>query len=515
MDRAGSGAKAAHATITDQVDAYSGHDSKSHLRKGPPLPSSVVTTSCRLTVLSSTTRVDLVVPADVPVADLLTNLVAGLGAQTADQGIASGGWVLQRLGDAPLDPARTLAMQGVTDGSVFHLLPRSQQLPEVAYDDVLDAVGAGVREETSRWTVRHARLAYLGAGAAGLIWGLVATLLSGPDWAIPTAVLATTAVLLLMGAAAFARVPDSGRGAALSGRGAVLSGRGAVLSGTAAILFAAAAGASALGRHRVWDFGAAQLLPAAGAAILAATLAMVVTGTGIPIFIAVLGAGALAAIGTAVSTLSDLSVHGSAALTAIAALAVSPFLPVASFRLSRLALPAIPTGAEDLRGDNAVIDGRTVLGQAARADEYLTGLTAAIALTLAGSCVVLVGGGSDTSARVLVGVLGAICLLRARLFTGLGQRSALIVAGLVAMFALLVAIAVGLDPTTRLLACVVPALVVSLVLLSFAATMPGRRLAPTWGRSADLLESLLVLAVIPLAVGVLGIYGAMRGLSSV
>ena len=52
----------------------------------------------------------------------------------------------------------------------------------------------------------------------------------------------------------------------------------------------------------------------------------------------------------------------------------------------------------------------------------------------------------------------------------------------------------------------------ALVLLALAVMLPGRRYAPPWSRAADILETLLVLSVIPLALGVMGVYGALRNL---
>jgi hypothetical protein len=55
--------------------------------------------------------------------------------------------------------------------------------------------------------------------------------------------------------------------------------------------------------------------------------------------------------------------------------------------------------------------------------------------------------------------------------------------------------------------------VVAAVLFAGAVTLPGRRYAPPVSRAADLLESALVLSVIPLALAVMGVYGAARGLA--
>jgi ESX secretion system protein EccD len=460
---------------------------------------SVMSSTCRLTVITPKWRVDLAVPVDIPVSDLLTTLVRSMGPELADDGASQGGWVLQQLGKAPLEPSATLATAQVRDGEVLRLLPRSSQLPELAFDDVLDAVARGVNERTPRWRPEHTARACVLFASGALLFALISALLTGPKW-LPSAVATGVTAAMLLGAAA-------ALGRAFSQRAA------GVTAGSFAVAYAAVSGATALGdKHSLWAFGATQLLPALCAAVFAAVIALILLGTGVTIFVAIIIAGLLGAIGTGVSNIASLGVYGSAALVAAITLACSPFLPMLAFRLSRLPLPSIPGNAEDLRRDTSTVDGPTVLEQAVRADQYLTGLVSATAITLAGSAAMLATGG--ISDRILAGVLGAICLLRARLFTGRGQRAAMLIAGGVAGLALLVTRAFATHDTTRVLAFIVPAVVLAAVFLVFAVSLPDRRLAPTWARAADLIEAMLILSVIPLALGVIGVYGAVRNLSS-
>jgi hypothetical protein len=104
--------------------------------------------------------------------------------------------------------------------------------------------------------------------------------------------------------------------------------------------------------------------------------------------------------------------------------------------------------------------------------------------------------------------------MRARLFTGRGQRSAMLIAGGVAGLALLVTRAAAVHDLARVLVFVVPAVALAAVFLVFAVALPDRRLAPTWARFADIVESMLILSVIPLALGIVGVYGAVRNLSN-
>jgi type VII secretion integral membrane protein EccD len=457
--------------------------------------SSVVANMCRITVISSEFRADLAVPVHIPVAELLATLVGSLGRELADEGAANGGWILQRAAEPALDPSTTLAASQLRDGDVLHLRTRATQLPEIAFDDVLDAVATGVLTRTPRWRDPHTATAAMAVGAALLLIALGSIVTSGPSWAVPSAASAVVAAVLLgatvtLGRAYHRREP-------------------ALVAATATIAYAAATGAMAVGgHHRVWDFGGPQLLLGSCAALFVAVLVILTIGSGVPGLVAVVSVSLLAAIGTAVDDGTPLGLSGTAALIASIALVVSPTLPMLSFRLSRLPLPSIPADAADLRRDQGTVDATRILRQATLADQFLGGLVGGASLAVAGSAVAL--SASDTSARALAAVLGAICFMRARLFTGRGQRTWLLVSGSIAIAAVLVFRAVQLHSDARVLAVAAPAAVLAIVLFAFAVVLPGRQFTPPWSRAADAFETVLVLSVIPLALAVMGVYGSIR-----
>jgi type VII secretion integral membrane protein EccD len=455
----------------------------------------VVSNSCRLTIISSTSRVDLAVPVQLTVGELLVVVVSGLGREVADQGAAEGGWVLQRAGEPALNPAASLAVSQVRDGDVLHLRTRATRLPEIAFDDVLDAVATGVLTRTARWQPVHtARAASFFAGAL-LAYGLGVLLLIGPDWTLPAATAGGGALLLLAAAVAAARGYRR-RGPALTAAGF-------------AIAYGTACGATALGdHHRVWAFGAPQILVGACAAAFAATVLLITLADGVAGLVAVIVVGLLTAVGTAIASGTDLTGPATAAIVATAALAISPVLPMLSFRLSRLPLPPIPTDAADLRRDTTSVRSEQILGQAVRADQFLSGLVGGAALSIAGAALLIAGHGPSEYALAIT--LGVICLLRARLFTGRTQRTQLLVSGGLALLAAAVGGVLDAHGNARVLAYVVPAAVLALVLVGLAIVLPGRRYTPPWARAADVVESLLVLSVIPLALAVMGVYGAIR-----
>ncbi len=463
------------------------------------MTASVVSNTCRLTVISATLRVDLAVPEQISIAELLSIVVSGLGPEAADRGAAEGGWVLQRAGEAPLDPSATVAASQLRDGDTLHLRTRATRLPELAFDDVLEAVASGVLTRTARWQPQHTMRTAAVLGGALLIFAAVTLVLSGPSWLAPALTAGVGAALLVLAAVALERIYRR-----------VVP---ALTAGALAIVLAIVCGTTSVGStHRVADFGAPQVLVGVSAAAFVSVVLLIALARGVAGFGTVITVCILTAIGTGIAIGTDLSGPATASVVATAGLAISPFLPSLSFRLARLPLPAIPLDAADLRRETGSIDARDILGRAVRADEFLTGLSGGVALAIAGSALLLSGTG--TSERVLAIVLGLICLLRARLFTGAAQRVLLLASGSIALLAVLVSATYDAEGLHRILAFVVPSMVLALILLGLAVTLPGRRYSPPLSRAADILEGLLVLSVIPLALGVMGVYGAIRQASS-
>lgn len=459
------------------------------------MSSSVVANTCRITVMSTERRADLAVPSHLSVADLLATLVSSLGREVADDGAAQGGWILQRAAEPPLDPASSLAASQIRDGDVLHLRTRSSQLPELAFDDVLDAVATGVLSRTARWERTHTAIGAIVFAGATLTVALAVTVLTGPSWTAPAVASGLGALVLLLAGVTLGRAYRQ-RAAAL-------------VSVSFAAAFAGVCGAASVGgQHSVWQFGAAQLLLCSASVVLFAVIAIFAVGQGISGLMAVVGVGVLSGIGTAVASGTTLSAVATASVIAAVGLALSPALPTVAFRLSRLPLPTIPADAADLRRDTGQLDATQVLRQAARADQFLTGLVGGVAIAVGGAAIVLTIGG--VSENILAVVLGAICLLRARLFTGRAQRALLLTGGAMALLAAAISWTLALDPATRILGAAVPLIVLAVALVAGAVVLPGRRYTPPWSRTADVLESLLVLSVIPLALAVMGVYGAIR-----
>lgn len=87
----------------------------------------------RVTVVAGRRRLDLLLPAGVPVVEVVAELgrAGGLPPEPC--------WALARVAGGPLDPEQGLAEQGVADGALLTLLPRPLPDADVRYDDPVEA----------------------------------------------------------------------------------------------------------------------------------------------------------------------------------------------------------------------------------------------------------------------------------------------------------------------------------------------------------------------------------------
>ncbi|HET8640865.1 MAG TPA: EsaB/YukD family protein, partial [Pseudonocardiaceae bacterium] len=120
-------------------------------------PTAPATVFSRVTVVAPQTRIDVALPADVAVADLLPMLLEMARERAPDGGSRHGGWCLARLGESPMDPSRTLAAAGVTDGDMLQLRRRVEVPPPPLFDDVVDAIAESNPDSYRPWTRQTAR----------------------------------------------------------------------------------------------------------------------------------------------------------------------------------------------------------------------------------------------------------------------------------------------------------------------------------------------------------------------
>lgn len=449
---------------------------------------------CRITVAGPARRIDLSLPADVPFGSLLPVLIRNSGPDLANSGLAHGGWVLQRLDEAPFDLGISPQQAGVKDGEVLYLRPQMAPLPEPAFDDVPDVIATAVRERPDRWNPALTRIAGLGAGSFILLLAAYLTVVRGGAWA-PYLAGAVT-VLLLGGAAAASRA----RGDA--GAGGVL-GHLALLYGFLAGFLSPGAG-----------LGAAQLLAGSAVLLLVAVVAGFAVSDGLSVFAGYALAGLIGVLAGGIGLgFENLEPAGIAAVIVAPVLALTPLTPALAFRLSRVTLPPVPASAEDLRSDSLLVDGRAVLERTAVADRIVTGVNAAIGLSAAVATALLVFG-DGWSPPTMAAVVALALLLRARVFGGRGQRLWLIVPGLGGLALLAADLCAGLEPAVFTGAALVPLVAAAAAVIGIGLWLPGARPSPVWARMLDIFDLVLIVSLIPLAFGVVGLLDKVRGMAA-
>ncbi|MCD2192515.1 type VII secretion integral membrane protein EccD [Actinomycetospora endophytica] len=516
-------------------------------RPGPPAGPALVPTPAapddaapvtRISVLAPTTRVDVALPGDVPVADLLGVLVEmteraappegpppwrGEAVRSADRPAATG-WTLAPLGGAPVDPRHTLDGLGVLDGDQLVLRRRGEAAPAPLYDDVVDAVAESTPASYRPWDAGWAHaLGLVGAATAGtLALGALLAAGRGPG---------TAGGLVTAGAAAAVAVLAALLGAS-STRLFSRAGAGAVLG-----LLATAAGAvCGLAAVPVEDATAGALLDGAGTPhlLLASALALVTAGASLlgtartdRVALAVLvglttAAGiatAVGAVATVVGALAaargtDVSAPAVAAGAGAVALVVLSALPRLGIALARLPLPQVPASAAELAQDAGPGDPAALDRRADRAHAVLAGLAGGTVAALAASAAVLAAapgeGWQGTAGWVLAVLLVVLPALRSRSYANAVPAAILLLGAVVGGAAVGAGAVAAAPPGIARVGLALAAVVAGGLCVLLGSALPGRRSSPAMRRAVDLLEGLGITAVIPLALAVCDLYTAVR-----
>jgi type VII secretion integral membrane protein EccD len=446
---------------------------------------------CRITVVTPRRRMDLTMPTQLACAELVPEVLR-LAGET-DQGPSPRPWVLGRLGEPPLAPERTLSQSGVYDGDLLYLRAAGQPADPVVVDDLVETIAEAVDGRGGRWTAATwhrfamaAAAALLGAGAVAVGAGgrpLAGTATGGRGTAWLAAGAALALLLAALGLRRLLREPVAAATLAL-----------------AALPWSALAGVALAGRAGTGP--AAAVAAGSGGllagAVAAAVAAPAVTGpclaVALPAAALALAAAAVAAVGaTPAQTAAVLAVALVPALTALPRLAI--------------AMAGISPGDEDAEVAVQAERAKVAVGHA-----LLTWVLGGAALTLTAALAVLAAGG--TLARCLAAAVALSVGLRARGFRLVGEVLPLALAVLGGVVALELAVMVGPTagparqwPGAGLLVGTAVLLALAGFLLRGAGPSPGVR------RRLDLVEALANLVLVPLALGVLGLYGAVERLA--
>ena len=439
----------------------------------------------KVLVVAPRTRVDVALPVDVPVLDLLPLLLEMVG-ERHDGATAAADWCLERAGAGPLDAARSLRSLDVLDGTALQLSSTASVTPDPIYDDVVDAIARAVDGRTDRSSLREPAGA-LAAGAGLLVAAYV--LVTGGRTAASAGLAAAVAVAVLLAAGGLAR-----------------TGTGKTVAVAVAACGTPLAFVSGLLLVRVGVMPAVLL--GSTVALAYSVLALLLVPAGAMVFSAaetVASFGALAGLG---AVLLGGDAGQAATLTSAAALGSLSLHPWLAVRLSRLPAPAIPATPGDLRDIALAVDFADVSRRAVVAAKYLDGLLAGSAVVTAVGAAVAIAGGSGAAVGFGVVALGAL-LLRVRSVPGRVPRTVLLVTGIAGLAIGAVAFA-WTHPGTSALGIVVVALLFGAAAVVVTVAAPRRSLSPMTSRSLDFAESILLAAMIPLAIAAAGFYSAVR-----
>ncbi|MGW1891297.1 type VII secretion integral membrane protein EccD [Streptomyces sp. NPDC002004] len=437
-----------------------------------------------MTLVGERRRVDLVMPSQEPVGLLLPEIMRLLDDQAGTRPelrhlVTADGSALAHDG--------TLESAGVSDGAVLRLV-RVEDAPSApVVHDVTDEVADDLDVRAWRWRPATRRVV---AGLATVFWALAAGVLARSEFtlsAVAGGLVAAAAVCALAGV--------------LAGR-ALRRGLATTLIATAGVLGALGAwtGADAYG----WP-GAARL---AGAAV-AATAALVLAGWLTPLGRgALIGAGAVGGclvLWEAAITLQHGA--GSAMQQARVGALLAVVSVVALGLLPRLALMASGlTGLDDRRTGGAPVSRYEVGTALAATHRGLAIATVVVASSAAVATVLVLRAVSVWTVLLSVAVV-VVLGLRARAFPLAVEVVGLLVATVVVAVRL-VMVWLGHAAGAAPIAVLALLAVVPLVVL---AVEPAEHMRVRLRRAGDLLESLAVIALFPLVIGVFGVYGRLLG----
>ncbi|WP_433794089.1 type VII secretion integral membrane protein EccD [Actinoplanes sp. CA-252034] len=451
----------------------------------------------RVTIAAPTRRLDLALPDNMLVAELLPHLLRHAEGALGEPSERYGGWVLRRATGTTLEPGRNLASQGVRDGELLHLDPAREDWPELAYDDVVEVIASGSRRAGRTWSPAATRRCGLAVTAGALLLGLAGLAGTGPGWVLPGVIALVVALALtVLGILLSRAFKDASAGGVVAA-----SGLPYAFLGGAWILTEPGGG--------FLNVGAPGLVLGSSALLVISVLGHAGVAGLTRFFVAGIAA-ALTGLLAATLSFAGVSGAGAAAVALTAAIGLLPAYPVLAGWIGRLPFPDLPSRAEDIVKDQQTPRRADVFAAVVRASEVLTGfiLSAAVCSIVAMTWLALSGAG--TSAVLLMIAAIAALLLRARLLPTPQQRVPLLTAGLLGLAGL------GVGPVVT--GAVSGVVLVALAALVTAVALPSALIysrkapSPYLGRAGDILDIIAIMALIPLACAVAGVFDGIRGL---
>lgn len=435
----------------------------------------------RVSVASGERVNDLVLPSRLPLAEILPDLAALVGA--LDPYEVHEGFTLVQPDGRALDPDTSLLAQGVQDGVLLSLVPGTGRAPGKVYDDLVEAVADAVEDRSGGWGPDQARASMLaGAGALLAVGALVLLLQRGSGGLVPAVAGAATLLLLLAGAV-FARIRDD-RPAAI-----------VVLAGAAA--YGVVTALTAVSGE---PFG----LPLLVAGLILAALGVVATfvlpqrgWTFVPCLVLGFAAAGLGVALTLAPSVSPARVLAVVLVATVLATSLIPWFALSTVR----ALPPPMASETEILADPLAIDPARVAREVGRAHEVSLGLSVSVAVLVVLAAPVVVGLG--WAGLALVGAAGVAQVLRTRQVLRASEVLVGLVGGAGAMATGTVAAVLAHPEWGGVIGGV--AGVSAIGVLAVLATPPGSSVRSA--RLLDLAEAAVLFALVPLLVVAAGLLG--------
>ena len=437
----------------------------------------------RVTVASGTRRVDLVLPGAVPVAELVPELARSVGL--LDSATVYGGYRLVTSEGRRLASDSGLTLQGVDDGSVITVTAGIDEPVPPVYDDVVEAMTDVVENELKPWAPESGRRTALAAATLLMALGAVALFVQDTDLATYAA--AVVSFALVAGAIVLSRAqlePEAAVTVAWIGGGYAV---------VAAVMYA----------EDEADFGF-RLAAAGGALAVVGLLCLLGLGAGRTLVIPAVVVGAVLGV-------CGLLVEETSADPAVLLSCVLAFVVLVGSVFPWLALGVTSTtvdqlySAADITTDPADIDPGRVAADARVAHEILIAISATVGILLVVTAPFAVGLGLYGTLMVVVACL--VVMLRTRQYRTGSEVLVGLGSGIVGLVAVGVSMLVD-HPSWRPTAAVVLAGAgAALLVLTLLPSSPSVRR----GRFGDVLETVALVALVPLLVVAISLSDALPG----
>ena len=433
----------------------------------------------RVAVITPTARVDLAVPQDLSVADLVP-VVLEL-ARSPDAGTASG-WRIGKVGHPALSPEHSLAESGVRDGDLLDLRPEQLVVPQLVFDEITD-VAAAIAAENAGSRVQAGRVA--GLLTAAVLLG-AATAWTWWHGAAGGAVGAALAVTVLVTAVVVARrvreeTVRTGMGVSAIGLAAGTAARAAPPGGDA------------------W-------LAAGGVLLVAGIGVALAVRTGVAVFTLLSATGAMLLAGAAAARLSRWPIHHIATVAVVVAVSLIPWVPRMAARIAGLRPGVRAPEGVPLSGPRLA----AAMTTSRRAVRMVAGLDAACACAVGVGAVILVRSVDGWSISLAV-VGPVVLLLRAGSTDVVLQAAALAVPAALGLLGVGAELALRVPDSAREWVPVVAAVMAAIVL--WLSNAEAQRIWPPLAlRLRNVAEGALVLAVVPIGVAAVEGYSWLRHL---